>query len=56
MGTHDAFINSYVRSKFQLSWFNRLLVINKINPHLSKIAKENKGATRPRAKTQQKDL
>ena len=29
MGTHDAFINSYVESKFQLSTFYRLLVMSK---------------------------
>ena len=29
IGTHDAFIKCYVKSKFQLSLFYRLLVISK---------------------------
>ena len=42
IGTYDAFINAYVKSKFQLSRFYRLLVISKINPHLPKFANKNK--------------
>ena len=48
IGTHDAFINSYVKSKFQVSRFYRLPVLSKINPHLPKFANQNKGTTRSR--------
>ena len=51
IGKHDAFINCYVESKFQLSGFYRLLVISKSNPHLPKLATETK-VLRAHAKSQ----
>ena len=48
IGTHDAFLNCYVESKFELSRFYRLLVISKINPRMSKFANKTNGTTRSR--------
>ena len=55
IGTHNAFINSYVKSKFQLSRLYCLLVMI-INPHLPKFANKNTGTTRYRQITTTKQI
>ena len=47
-GTHDAFINSHVKSKFQLSKFNRLLVMSKSILLRQNSQRKPKGTTRSR--------
>ena len=46
IGTRDAFINFYVKSKFQLSRLYGLCVIKQINPRMPKFANKNKDTTR----------
>ena len=45
---HDAFINSHVESKFQLSTFKPFASYEQINSHLPKFANKSKGTTRSR--------
>ena len=48
IGTHDAFINFYIGSKFQLFKFYCLLVMSKSALISPKIENKNKGTTRLR--------
>ena len=44
--THDAFIDSYVKLKFQLFRFLSFASYEQINPHLPKFANKNKSTSR----------